>query len=50
MLLDIEQVRFLIELPVQRRFCLIFVKLWILVNLTQRCGIELHDFHRHSTG
>ena len=27
-----------------------FVKLWILVNRTQRCGIELHDIHRHSAG
>ena len=25
-----------------------FVKLWISVNGTQRCGIELHDIHRHS--
>ena len=27
-----------------------FVKFWILVNGTQRCGIELHDTHRHFTG
>ena len=27
-----------------------FVKLWILVNGTQRCGIELHDIHMHSVG
>ena len=27
-----------------------FVKFWILVNGTQRCGIKLHDIHRHSAG
>ena len=27
-----------------------FVKLWILVNGTQRCVIELHDIHRNSIG
>ena len=27
-----------------------FVKLWIPVNGTQRCGIELHEIHRHSAG
>ena len=47
-LLYIMQVGFWIELPVQRRFCPIFVKLWILVNGTQRCGIKLHDIHKHS--
>ena len=25
-----------------------FVKFWIPVNGTQRCGIDLHDIHRHS--
>ena len=25
-----------------------FVKLWIPVNETKRCGIELHDIHRFS--
>ena len=50
MLLYIVQVGFLIELPVQRRLCPIFVKLWIPVNGTQRCGIELLDIHRHSSG
>ena len=25
-----------------------FVKLWILLIGTQRCGIELHDIHMHS--
>ena len=27
-----------------------FVKLWILVNETQRCGIELYDIHKHFAG
>ena len=27
-----------------------FVKLWIPVNRTQRCGIELYDIHRLSAG
>ena len=44
------QVGFWIELPIQRRLCPIFVKLWIPVNGIQRCGIELHDIHRLSTG
>ena len=35
-----------IELLVQRSLCPIFVKLWILVNGTQRCGIKLHDIHK----
>ena len=39
-----------IELSVQRRLCSIFVKLWISVNGTQWCGIELHDIHRFSAG
>ena len=46
----IVHVGFWIELPVQRRLCLIFVKLWIPVNGTQRCGIELHDIHRLYVG
>ena len=25
-----------------------FVKLWVLINGTQRCDIKLHDIHRHS--
>ena len=36
----IVHVGFWIELPVQRRLCLIFVKLWIPVNGTQQCGIK----------
>ena len=27
-----------------------FVKLWISVNETQRCGVKLHDIHRHFAG
>ena len=46
----IVQVEFWIELTVQRRLCPIFVKLWIPVNGTQRCDIELYDIHMHSTG
>ena len=46
----IIQVSFWIELPIQRSLCPIFVKLWIPVNGTQRCGIELHDIHRLSAG
>ena len=46
----IVQVGFWIELPVQRILFPDFVKLLILVNGTQRCGIELHDIHRLSAG
>ena len=28
-----------VELPEQRRLCLIFVKIWIPINGTQQCGI-----------
>ena len=28
-----------VELPEQRRLCSIFVKIWILINGTQQCGI-----------
>ena len=45
----IVHVEFFIELSVQRRLCPIFVKLWISVNGTQECDIELHDIHRLST-
>ena len=27
-----------------------FFKLWIPINGTQRCGVELHNIHRHSMG
>ena len=26
-----------------------FVKFWIPINGIQRCGIKLHDIHKHST-
>ena len=39
-------VGFWIKLLIQRRFCLIFVKLWIRINGTQQRGIESHDIHR----
>ena len=43
-------VRFWIEFPVQMRLYSIFVKLWIPINGTQQCGIELHYIHRHFAG
>ena len=46
----VVHVGFWIELLVQRRLCQIFVKLQILINGTQWCGIELHNIHRLSTG
>ena len=46
----IVQVGFWIKLPVQKRLCPIFVKLWIPINGTKRCGIELHDIYRLSAG
>ena len=45
----IVQVGFWIELPYKGDY-MIFVKLWIPVNGTQRCGIEIHDIHRLSAG
>ena len=46
----ILQVLFLVELFVQRRLYLIFIKLWVLVKGTQRCGIGLPNIHKFSTG
>ena len=46
----VVQVGFWIEVPIQKRLCPIFVKLWISINEIQRCGIELHDIHKLSTG
>ena len=34
------QVVYWVELLEQRRLCSIFVKIWILINRTQQCGIE----------
>ena len=42
----IAQVEFFIELRVQMRLCPIFLKLWISINGTKRCGINLHDIHK----
>ena len=50
MLLYILQVVFWVELPVQRRLCLIFVKLWVPVKGTQQCGIGLPNIHKFSMG
>ena len=39
-----------VELPEQRRFCPIFVKIWIPINETQQCGIGSPEIHRNSAG
>ena len=39
-----------VELPEQRRLCPIFVKIWILINETQQCGIESPEIHRNFVG
>ena len=39
----------LIELPEQRRFCPVFLKIWIPINGTQQCSIGLLEIHRNST-
>ena len=39
-----------VELPEQRRICSIFVKIWISINGTQRCGIGSLEIHRNSVG
>ena len=44
----VVQIRFWIELPIQMRLYIIFVNLWIPINGTQWCGIELHDIHKLS--
>ena len=44
------QVVYWVEIPKQRRLCSIFVKIWILINGTQQCGIELPEIHRNSVG
>ena len=46
----VVQLRFFIEVPIQRGLCPIFVKLWIPINGTQWCGIELHDIHKLYVG
>ena len=37
-----------VELLEQRRLCPIFVKIWILINGTQQCGIGLSEIHKNS--
>ena len=39
-----------VKLLEQRKLCLIFVKIWILINGTQQCGIGLPEIHRNSSG
>ena len=39
-----------VELLEQRRLYSIFVKIWIPINGTQQCGIELSKIHRNSAG
>ena len=39
-----------VELPEQRRLYPIFVKIWILINGTQQCGIMSLEIHRNSAG
>ena len=46
----VVQVGFWIELLVQMRLCPILVKLWLPINGTQRCDVELHNIHRLSVG
>ena len=39
-----------VELPEQRRLCLFFVKIWILINGTQQCDIGSPEILRKSMG
>ena len=39
-----------VELPEQRKLCLIFMKIWISINGTQQCGIASPEIHRNSAG
>ena len=39
-----------VELLEQRRLSLIFVKIWILINGTQQCGIRLPEIHTNFVG
>ena len=48
MLLYILQVIFWVELLVQRRLYSIFVKLWVPVKGTQKCGIGLPNINKFS--
>ena len=46
----VTHVVYLVELLEQMRLCLIFVKIWILINETQQCGIGLPEIHKNSAG
>ena len=46
----VTQVVCWIELSEQRRLYPIFVKIWILINGTQQCGIGSPEIHKNSTG
>ena len=37
-----------VELPVQRRLCPIFLKIWIPINRTQQCVIESPEIYKIS--
>ena len=39
-----------VELPEQRRLYPIFVKIWILINGTQQCGIGSLEIHKNFAG
>ena len=41
---------FWVELPIQRRLCLIFVKTWVPEKGTRWCGVGLPDIHESSAG
>ena len=39
-----------VKLSVQKRLCLIFVKLWVPVKELQQCGIGLLNIHKFFAG
>ena len=47
---SVRQIVCWVEFPKQRKFCPIFVNIWILINGTQQCGIGLPEIHRNFTG
>ena len=44
------QVVYWVELLEQMRLCLIFVKIWISINMTQQYSIGLPEIHKNYTG
>ena len=44
------QVVYWVELLKQMRLYSIFMKIWIMINGTQQCGIGLPEIHKFSTG